>query len=192
MFPFLPSLIENHITSTSLMIRFGDLDAHQASKPTTISSKFQHWKWKKEGYLISTDPSTIPVATVHEIFASNDVYWAKSMPDDVMQETLQNSLCFGLYNTSSIPMPHNSSKGAPIDRSGPRVPSEFIGLARCVTDYTTFVCLTDVYILPGHQVVLESGWLGVCKRLLDRCRIWGGVCCLLVIGSVRFLSMRWF
>ncbi|KAF8849983.1 putative GNAT family N-acetyltransferase [Acephala macrosclerotiorum] len=106
--------------------------------------------------------------TVNEMFASNDIHWAKPTPDDVMRETLQNSLCFGLYNTSSMSMSGNSSKGAQIEGSGPRVPGEFIGLARCVTDYTTFVYLTDVYILLGHQGTGLGKWLiGCVQDIID-------------------------
>ena len=74
------------------------------------------------------DPTLLPISGVNEAFASSDMYWAKPLPDEVMRETLQNSLCFGLYKV------------------GPeKKDNVFVGIARLVTDKTTFAYLTDVY-----------------------------------------------
>jgi GNAT superfamily N-acetyltransferase len=40
----------------------------------------------------------------------------------------------------------------------------FIGLARCVTDFTTFVYLTDVYIDPAYQGKGLGTWLMECVQ----------------------------
>ncbi|CZR62492.1 related to GNAT family N-acetyltransferase [Phialocephala subalpina] len=128
---------------------------------TSITSRFQHRTWTKEGYLISTDPSSIPVEAANEMLGSDNVYWAKSMPDGIMLETLQNSLCFGLYS-------QNSSKDSQFPSNHTSAPGQFIGLARCVTDYTTFLYLTDVYILPGHQGSGLGKWLvGCVQEVID-------------------------
>lgn len=37
-----------------------------------------------------------------------------------------------------------------------------VGLARVVTDYTTFAYLTDVYVLPAHQGRGLGRWLMAC------------------------------
>jgi len=37
-----------------------------------------------------------------------------------------------------------------------------IGFARCITDFTTFSYLTDVYILPAHQGTGLGKWLVRC------------------------------
>lgn len=108
--------------------------------------------WTKDTYHISTDPSLIPIPTLNAWFASPEFYWANPLPEDVMLQTLQNSLCFGLYSFSK-----DDSKGEETDR-------EFIGLARLITDYTTFAYLTDVFILPSHQGHGLGKWLISCVK----------------------------
>tara|TARA_R110002060_G_scaffold4518_8_gene7114 strand:- start:703 stop:1236 length:534 start_codon:yes stop_codon:yes gene_type:complete len=111
--------------------------------------------WKRDGYFISMDPSLIPISQVNEAFASSDIYWAKPVPEDVMRETLDNSLCFGLYKTQA-----ESSTAKPGDAQS----STFIGIARLVTDRTTFVYLTDVYIYPAYQGEGLGKWLVGCVQ----------------------------
>ncbi|KAL6708605.1 hypothetical protein ACN47E_002586 [Coniothyrium glycines] len=105
--------------------------------------------WTKDNYLISTDPSRIPISRLNTIFASDTIYWANPLPESVARETLENSLCFGLYDT-----PPNT----------PSTASNFIGFARCITDFTTFVYLTDVYIDPSRQGKGLGAWLIGCVQ----------------------------
>jgi GNAT superfamily N-acetyltransferase len=118
-----------------------------------ITSKLKCRTWSKDQFFISTDPSLIPINTLNAWFASDHVYWAKAMPDEAVRETLQNSLCFGLYK-SDAPISHGdiSSQSS----------LEFIGIARCVTDFTTFVYLTDVFIDPSYQDNGLGKWLVGC------------------------------
>ncbi|KAJ5736851.1 Acyl-CoA N-acyltransferase [Penicillium malachiteum] len=123
---------------------------------STSTAALQHKKWTKSPYWISTDSTIIPVQTLNDWFATEEVYWAKPMPNQILRETLQNSLCFGLYhqpneNVSQIP-------------EGNQVASEFIGIARCITDFTTFIYLTDVFILPSHQGHGLGTWLVECVQ----------------------------
>lgn len=57
--------------------------------------------WTKTGYIISTDPSLIPIAKLNDIFGSDAFYWGKSLPEEAMRQTLENSLCFGLYSSTT-------------------------------------------------------------------------------------------
>lgn len=111
------------------------------------ATRLQHRTWSKDQYMISTDPALIPVKKLNEAFASSDVYWALPMPEEAMWETLQRSLCFGLYQ--------KEEKGSELD---------LIGFARCITDFTTFVYLTDVYVWPSHQGSGLGKWLIMCVQ----------------------------
>jgi len=46
---------------------------------------------------ISTDRSRLDVALVHR-FLSEESYWAKNIPLDLVRTALENSLCFGAYD----------------------------------------------------------------------------------------------
>lgn len=91
--------------------------------------------WKRGDYLISTDPSRLDVALVHN-FISNTSYWGQGRTLQVVQRSLDNSLNFGLYNNSNQ-----------------------VGFARVVTDYATFAWIADVFVLPEHRGRGLSKWL---------------------------------
>src|SRR4051812_17548497 len=76
---------------------------------------------EKEGYLISTNPSRIDVSVVHG-YLSKESYWAKDIPLETVQKSIDNSLCFGLY-----------------------FEGKQIGFARLITDKATFAYLADVF-----------------------------------------------
>jgi len=124
---------------------------------SSTSLKHHHQTWSRDNYLISTDPSLIPIAKLNTFFASKDVYWATPLPEEVMQEMLQSSLCFGLFSTEPETPTHTHSHEA-------ESTDNFIGLARCVTDFTTFVYLTDVYIDPAYQGKGLGTWLMECVQ----------------------------
>jgi GNAT superfamily N-acetyltransferase len=108
--------------------------------------------WRKGEYFISTDPSIIPLQTLNEWFASDELYWAKPLPLDVLQLSLERCLCFGLFhapNEENI----NTTKKPTVD---------FVGIARGVTDYVTFVYITDVYVHSTHQGNGLGRWLVEC------------------------------
>ncbi|KAL3440588.1 hypothetical protein BJX65DRAFT_290254 [Aspergillus insuetus] len=103
--------------------------------------------WTNGPYTISTDPSLIPLETLNTWFASSDFYWAKGLPLPALEQSLRNSLCFGLYHT-----PDNDNDN---DNS-------FVGIARCITDHVTFAYITDVYVHPSHQGKGLGRWLVKC------------------------------
>lgn len=118
--------------------------------------KAQHRTWRKDQYLISTDPSMVPVPELNAAFASDTVYWADPLPEDAMRETLNNSLCFGLYEIIKSDAPTTPN-------AGPHNP-KFTGFARCVTDFTTFIYLTDVFVDPACQGNGLGAWLLGCVQ----------------------------
>jgi GNAT superfamily N-acetyltransferase len=127
---------------------------------SSIAKKYQHQTWTKDAYQISTDSSLIPISCLTEAFATDDVYWADPMPEEEMRVMLQNSLCFGLYELD--PSTSADAKDTAADTSESRL--RFLGIARCVTDFTTFLYLTDVYVCPSSQGKGLGAWLVSCVQ----------------------------
>ena len=75
-----------------------------------------------DDYLISTDPKRLDLGVIHGFLSHS--YWAEGIPRDIVQRSIENSLCFGAYYRN-----------------------EQIGLARVVTDYSTFAYVADVFVL---------------------------------------------
>ena len=90
-----------------------------------------------DNLLISTDKGRLDRAFIHR-FLSERSYWAKGIPMETMNRSIEHSLCFGMY------------------RSGRQ-----IGFARAVTDCATFAWLADVFIDEAER----SGGLG--KKLVS-------------------------
>ena len=80
-----------------------------------------------DGYVISDDPARLDIAAIHAYLARS--YWATGVPRDIVERSVRNSLCIGLY-----------------DAAGAQV-----GLARVVSDFATFAWLCDVYVLEAHR-----------------------------------------
>jgi GNAT superfamily N-acetyltransferase len=79
-------------------------------------------EWRRDDFLIATDPERLDVALVHRWLAEES-YWARGVSAEVVRRAVAHSLNFGLY------------------RDGAQ-----IGLARVVTDYATFAWLADVFV----------------------------------------------
>ncbi len=90
---------------------------------------------EQEGYIISTDANKIETAVVHN-YLSKESYWAKDIPFDVVERSIENSFCFGVY--------FNNKQ---------------IGFARLITDKATFAYLADVFIIDEHTGKGLSKWL---------------------------------
>ena len=87
-------------------------------------------------YQISTDKSLLNKKVIHE-FISNS-YWAKEIPMEILELSIENSICFGVYENDVQ-----------------------VGFARVVTDKATFGYLADVFILESHR------GKGLSKMLMD-------------------------
>ena len=90
---------------------------------------------ERDDYLISTDPSLLNDDTIWH-YLSVESYWAKSVPRDVVEKSIANSLCFGIY--------HQKKQ---------------IGFARLITDKATFAYLADVFVLAEYRGKGLSKWL---------------------------------
>lgn len=86
--------------------------------------------------VVSDDRSLLDRALVHR-FLSERSYWAKGVSCEVVERSIEHSLCFGVY------------------RAGRQV-----GFARVVSDFATFAWLADVFIVE------EERGRGLSKRLV--------------------------
>lgn len=117
-------------------------------EPTISLPTDQVKQWTREDFLISTDPSLIPLADLNNALASEQMFWAVPLTDDELELMIRTSVCFGLYHVE------DDSTGKPA----------LIGLARLVTDRVTFAYLTDVYVLPNWGARGLGSWLTDCVK----------------------------
>lgn len=104
------------------------------------------------GYEISTDRARLDRRAVHAFLTES--YWSPGVPFEVVDRSIERSLCFGLY------APGGSQAG----------------FARAVTDGAQFGYLADVFVLDAHrgrglgkwlvQTVLEHPDLARARRLV--------------------------
>ena len=78
-------------------------------------------------FLISTDKSKLDLDVIHD-FLSRDSYWAAGIPRDTVARSIENSLCFGVYDSARQ-----------------------IGFARVITDFATYGYIADVFILEPYR-----------------------------------------
>ncbi|KAH6662421.1 hypothetical protein F5X68DRAFT_178239 [Plectosphaerella plurivora] len=120
---------------------------------STRKAKMSTRSWTRDNFLISTDPTLLPISTLVDVFGSDDFYWAKSIAPDVMQEMINNSLCFGLFESSNpkLEIRHGSEH-------------KLVGFARSVTDFVTFAYITDVWVDSARQGEGLGSWLIQCVQ----------------------------
>ncbi|MCU1302044.1 MAG: GCN5-related N-acetyltransferase [Candidatus Sulfotelmatobacter sp.] len=93
---------------------------------------------RRDVFAISTDRDRLDRDVVHG-FLTN-CYWAKGISREVVARSIENCLCFGIY-----------------DNSGAQ-----IGFARVVSDFATFAYLGDVFVLESYRGRGLSKWLMKC------------------------------
>lgn len=86
---------------------------------------------------IDTDPARLDRERVYR-YLSEQSYWARQLPRDIFERSLDHSLCFGAYAADG----------------------EQIGFARVITDYATFAYLADVFVVEAWR------GQGVSKQLM--------------------------
>ena len=95
-------------------------------------------EWQREQYTISTDKTKLDLGMIHH-FLYTTAYWAVGRPMSIVRKSIENSLCFGLYDSA-----------------------DQLGFARIVTDYATFGWICDIFILPSHRGRGLGKWLVEC------------------------------
>ena len=77
-------------------------------------------------FLISTDQSKLDVDVIHGFLTRS--YWAAGISRETVVRSIENSLCFGVYDNSSQ-----------------------IGFARVISDFATYAYVADVFILEPYR-----------------------------------------
>lgn len=95
-----------------------------------MSIEFQNGK-----FLISTEREKLDIDFIHG-YLCNQSYWAQGRSRVNVEKSIQNSLCFGVFDSERQ-----------------------IGFARLVTDRATFAWLCDVFIAESHQGQGMGKWL---------------------------------
>jgi GNAT superfamily N-acetyltransferase len=90
---------------------------------------------QRDTYTISTDRERLDVAMIHR-WLNESSYWAQTRSLETVQKSIENSLCFGVYEGE-----------------------QQVGFCRVVTDYATFGWLCDVFIIESHRGRGLSKWL---------------------------------
>ena len=83
-------------------------------------------EWKRDGLTVSTERARLDRDAIHEFLRGS--YWAKGIPREIVDRSIDNSLCFGLYDGNRL-----------------------VGFARVITDSATFAYLSDVFVLESHR-----------------------------------------
>jgi len=78
-------------------------------------------------YEIDTAKDRLDIGLIHD-FLSRCSHWARGIPRALVERSIVNSFCFGLYADTTQ-----------------------IGFARVVTDEATFAYLADVFVIAGHR-----------------------------------------
>jgi len=91
-------------------------------------------------YTISTDKSRLEVDMIHR-FLTAEAYWSRNIPRDLVERSIENSICFGAYDGENQ-----------------------VGFARVVTDRAIFAYIGDVFVLPAHR------GRGVSKQIMKAIR----------------------
>jgi GNAT superfamily N-acetyltransferase len=94
-------------------------------------------EWRRDHYLVSTDKRRLDLAVVHGFLTTS--YWSAGIPLETVQRAIEHSLAFGVY-----------------------ADEQQVGMARVISDYTTFAYVADVFILDAHRGQGLGLWLMEC------------------------------
>ncbi len=94
-------------------------------------------EWRRDHYVVSTDKRRIDLALVHGFLTNS--YWSPGIALEKVQHAIEHSLAFGVY-----------------------ADGQQAGLARVISDYTTFAYVADVFILDAYRGLGLGRWLMEC------------------------------
>ena len=101
--------------------------------------------WERDAYRVSTDRELLDIDLIHH-YLSLESYWARGIPRAIVEKSVRNALCFGLfYHESQVSFQESQ-----------------VGFARVTTDYATFAYLGDVFVLEAHRGNGLGKWLIAC------------------------------
>ena len=94
-------------------------------------------EWSKGPYRISDDPAELDLYYI--VSALEESYWAIGRERSVVEESIKNSVCLGLYTEGRQ-----------------------VGFARAVTDKCTFAWICDVMVHADYRGAGMGKWLTEC------------------------------
>ena len=100
-------------------------------------------EWQRQQFIVTDQRAALDDELIHR-FLSTESYWAKGIAKTTVVKSLDQSLCFGLFETPP--------SGTPAQ----------IGLGRVITDRTTFAYLADVFVLQQYRGQGLGKWLVEC------------------------------
>ncbi|WP_276134328.1 GNAT family N-acetyltransferase [Polluticoccus soli] len=105
-----------------------------------------------QGYIITTDKTQLQPEAIHK-WLSEESYWSKNIPYELVKRAFDNSYCIGIL-----------------------IDNRQIGYGRLITDYTTFAYLADVYVEEEHrgqglsrkmmEVLMEQAWVQGLRKVM--------------------------
>jgi N-acetylglutamate synthase-like GNAT family acetyltransferase len=90
-------------------------------------------------FLLSTDPARLDLDAIHD-FLTNQSYWVKGIPREIVARSIEHALCFGIY-----------------DGNGAQV-----GFARVISDFATMAYIGDVFVLDTYRGRGLGKWMMQC------------------------------
>ena len=88
----------------------------------------------RDGLTISTDRKRLNLSLLHDVLTTCP--WAKGITAEIIDRSIQNSFCFGVYESSAQ-----------------------VGFARVITDFATFAYICDFFIIESHRGRGLGKWL---------------------------------
>ncbi len=92
-------------------------------------------EWQNGPYRISTDKRLLDFDVIYT-YLSLHSYWAEGRPMEVIRDSIEGSLNFGMYRDE-----------------------QQIGLTRVITDYATFAYVCDVFVLEEFRGQGLGKWM---------------------------------
>ncbi|MEA5258479.1 GNAT family N-acetyltransferase [Arcicella aquatica] len=86
---------------------------------------------QKDNFLISTDKSKLQINVIHD-YLNNHSYWAKGIPVEIVQRSIDHSMAFGIYHQTENQLVQ-------------------VGFCRVTSDLATFAYLADVFVLEAYR-----------------------------------------
>jgi len=88
-------------------------------------------------FVISTDGERLNLDVIHGFLT--ECYWARGIPREVVERSIENSICFGVYYDGKQ-----------------------VGFARVISDYATYAYIGDVFVLEPYRGHGLGKWLMQC------------------------------
>jgi hypothetical protein len=83
-------------------------------------------EYRSGAFTIRIDPAQLEVEMVHAYL--RQCYWAEGIPKGVAVRSIENSLCFGVFDDGKQ-----------------------VGVARVISDFATYPYLADVFVPESHR-----------------------------------------